>query len=224
MFYVGGTIASMKMTTHTLDTGSEMYPMTYWPSWPNYYGIQAGYQVSPNFIIETGLQVVNYDETVRFKNHFYGYGNGMVAINVPLTGIWNFHSHSLAERSIVRYGLLAGVNIQGVNGRDSGGGTRMGTSDPNSFQIRTHNRSDEGPAYFMRPFIGIRSEIVARDRIGFFVNYNYIFGKKEVFTNHVEYSDRGVKNTGSVAFTGGGRMIQFGVRGYFGEKVIGRRK
>ena len=223
-FYVGGTVSSMKMTTHTRETGSEMYPMKYWPSWPNYYGVQAGYQVSPNFILETGLQVVNYDETVQFKNHFYGYGNGMVAINVPVTGIWDFYFHPLAEHSIVRYGLLAGVNIQAVNGRDSGGSTKMGFDDPNGFQVLTRHRSDEGPACFLRPFVGIRSEIVVRNRLGLFANYNFVRGRKEVFTNHVEYSDSGVKNTGSVAFTGGGRMIQFGLRGYFGERVIRMKK
>lgn len=223
-FYVGATVSSMKMTVLTHDTGNEMYPMTYWPSGPNYYGIQAGYQVSPSFILETGLQVVNYDETVQFKHHFYGYSNGMVAINVPVTGIWNFYSHSLAELSIVRYGLLAGVNIQGVNGRDSGGSSKMGFDDPNSFQVLTRHRSDEGPAYFLRPFVGIRSEIVVRNRFGFFANYNFVRGRRKVFINHVEYSNRGVKNTGSVAFTGGGRMIQFGFRYYFGEKVSSRKK
>jgi len=100
----------------------------------------------------------------------------------------------------------------------------MGFDDPNGFQVFTRHRSDEGPACFLRPFAGIRSEIMVRDRIGFFANYNFVRGRKEVFTNHVEYSDRGVKNTGSVAFTGGGRMIQFGVRGYFGEEVIRSKK
>lgn len=219
-FYIGGLLSGQQFTMHVRDTGNELYPMRRTKPWPSFCGMQGGMRINRTLTLETGIQGVSYDETVPVKRYAYGSGGGIRGLNIPLTAIWNFRPLSVSRHTSFQFGLAAGVNFVSITNRKSAGG-RMTTEDREHFYLDTHHSSSEGPAHFLLPYGGIRTELIFYNRVGLYWSLNHVLGHKEIFTNHVEYGIEGTKYTGEVAYTGGGKLTQFGLRYYFKKKVAG---
>ena len=208
---------------HVRDTGNRLYPLTATPPWPNYNGLQLGARLWRGLALETGVQGVSYNEMVPLERFHNGSGNALTALNVPLTAIWNFRPLRMKGRTFMQLSPLAGINFLSATGRNSWGETKT-LGDRNIFYLDSYYRSDEGPAHFLRLYGGVRAEMIFNSRVGFYGSLNHILSGKEMFTNHVTYAENGVKNTGEVAYTGGGKLIQVGLRYYFGNKIVARRE